>query len=132
MNYLEVEIDDVLDSLRIDHKKLTTEEVSSLIKALTRSFFTTEKPTLDPMNFNETNSEYNSNFWKEITKHIKKTDLTLIVYDTNYRAWRINTPQDIEALIGETTGYPFWLTDGNLTFLIHLDDHDCVSSAEKE
>jgi hypothetical protein len=132
MNYLEAEIDEVLSTLSIKHKKLTTEEISSLIKALTRRFFTTEKSTLDPMDFNETNAEYNSNFWKEITRHIKKTDLTLIVYDTNYRAWQINTPQDIELLIGETTGYPFWLTDRALTFLIHLDDHDCVSSAEKE
>lgn len=131
MNYLEAEIDEVLSTLRIEHKKLTTEEINSLIKALTRRFFTTENTTLDPMNFNETNSEYNSNFWKEITRRINKTNLTLIVYDTNYRAWEINTPQNIEYLIGETTGYPFWLTDRNLTFLIHLDDHDCVSSAEK-
>ncbi|MCD7041234.1 hypothetical protein LRQ11_00785 [Pseudomonas sp. MAFF 311095] len=131
MNYLESEIDEVLSTLRIEHKKLTTEEINSLIKALTRRFFTTENTTLDPMNFNETNSEYNSNFWKEITRRINKKNLTLIVYDTNYRAWEINTPQNIEYLIGETTGYPFWLTDRNLTFLIHLDDHDCVSSAEK-
>ena len=80
------------------------------------------------MEFNETNTEHNPNFWQEITDRIKKTDLTLLVFDTRYRAWEINNSQDLASVIGETTGYPFWLTDRNLTFLVHLDDHDCVIS----
>ena len=31
--------------------------------------------------------------------------------------------------LGETTGYPFWLTDINHTFLVHMDHHDCVTWA---
>jgi hypothetical protein len=129
MNYLEEEIDEVLHELKIEHKKLTTEDIHQLTKALTRKFFRAESTILDPMEFNETNTEHNPNFWQEITDRIKKTDLTLLVFDTRYRAWEINNSQDLASVIGETTGYPFWLTDRNLTFLVHLDDHDCVISA---
>jgi len=38
MNYLEEEIDEVLHELKIEHKKLTTEDIHQLTKALTRKF----------------------------------------------------------------------------------------------
>ena len=130
MNYLEEEIDEALKALKIEHKKLTKEDINKLKKDLTRKFFKAESTILDPMEFNETSTEHNPNFWKEITKCIKRTDLILLVFDTDYRSWEIDNPQDLASLISETTGYPFWLTDRDLTFLVHLDDHDCVISAQ--
>ena len=129
MNYLEEEIDEALNTLKIEHKKIVERKIDQLIKSLTKKYFKTESTILDAMEFNETKIEHNPNFWQEIKNRIKKPDLILLVFDTDYRAWNINNSQDLESLIGETTGYPFWLTDRNLTFLLHLDDHDCIISA---
>ncbi|MGH8450659.1 MAG: hypothetical protein ACRESD_15510, partial [Pseudomonas sp.] len=71
-------------------------------------------------------TEYNPNFWSEIENHIHKKDLTFLVFDSWYRAWKISNARDISSILGETTGYPFWVTDNKLTFLVHMDDHDCI------
>lgn len=71
MNYLEEEIDKVLHALKTEHKKLNSEEIHQLIKSLTKNFFRMESTVLNPMEFNETNTEHNPNFWKEITDRIK-------------------------------------------------------------
>ncbi|CRM77390.1 hypothetical protein [Pseudomonas sp. 52 E 6] len=129
MNYLEAEIDEAVIALKIAHRKLTAEDINKLISALTKKFFKFENTLLDPMEFNNISSEHNPNFWREIKDRIKKTDLTLMVFDTDYRAWKINNSHDLADILGETTGYPFWVTDSELTFLIHLDDHNWVISA---
>jgi hypothetical protein len=126
MSYLEEEIDDTLNTLKISHNKMHPEETKNLIKNITKNFFRSESEILDPMDFIEKSTEHNPNFWQEIPERIKKTDLTLLVFDTAYRAWELKDAQDLALIIGETTGYPFWVTDQHLTFLVHLDDHDCV------
>jgi hypothetical protein len=129
MNYLEEEIDEALNTLKIERKKIVKREIDQLIKSLTKKYFKTESTILDAMEFNETETEHNPSFWQEIENRVKKPDLILLVFDTDYRAWIINNSQDLEPLIGETTGYLFWLIDRNLTFLLHLDHHDCIISA---
>lgn len=126
MSYLEEEIDEVLNALKINHNKIHSEDLKKLIKKITGKFFRSESQILDPVNFIEKATEYNPNFWKEIPERIKKTDLMLLVFDTAYRAWELRDAQDLASVISETTGYPFWVTDQNLTFLVYLDDHDCV------
>ncbi|WP_411379947.1 hypothetical protein [Pseudomonas sp. MPB26] len=126
MSYLEEEIDEVLNALKINHNKTHSEDLKKLVKKITGKFFRSESQILDPVNLIETATEYNPNFWKEIPERIKKTDLMLLVFDTDYRAWELRDAQDLASVIGETTGYPFWVTDHNLTFLVYLDDHDCV------
>ncbi|MBN2991795.1 hypothetical protein JWR97_10905 [Pseudomonas cedrina subsp. fulgida] len=132
MSYLEEEIDETLNTLKINHKKKNTEELKTLIKDITKKLFRSESKTLDPIEFIEKSTEHNPKFWKEIPERIKKTDLTLLVFDTAYRAWELRDAQDLASLIGETTGYPFWVTDQHLTFLVHLDDYDCVLWAYEE
>ncbi|ONH53244.1 hypothetical protein SAMN04490182_1621 [Pseudomonas cedrina] len=126
MSYLEEEIDEALNTLNINHNKIHSEDLKKLIKKITEKFFRSESQILDPVNLIEKATEHNPNFWKEIPERIKKTDLMLLVFDTAYRAWELRDSQELASVIGETTGYPFWVTDQNLTFLVHLDDHDCV------
>ncbi|MFL1479446.1 hypothetical protein [Pseudomonas grimontii] len=126
MSYLEEEIDDAFRSLEISSRKLQTYETTALINNLTKKFFTFESSFLDPVELNEKNSEHNPNFWKEIQYRINQKDLILLVLDSTYSGWEIDNAQDIASILGETTGYPFWVTDSKLTFLVHMDDHDCV------
>ncbi|OIN53490.1 hypothetical protein [Pseudomonas costantinii] len=126
MNHLEEEIDEAIKTLGIDSRKLEAEELTALITALTNTFFKSESNVLDPVELNETNTEHNPNFWKEIQQRIHKKDLTLLAFDSRYSAWEVENPQNLASILGETTGYPFWVTDSNLTLLVHMDDHDCV------
>lgn len=126
MNYLEEELDEVLKILKITSKKLNPEELETLILNLTKKYFKTEKNVLDPLDFNEKHTEHNPDFWKQIPERIKKTDLIFLVFDTDYRGWKLKNAHDLALVVGETTGYPFWLTEQDLSFLVHLDDHDCV------
>lgn len=126
MSYLEEEIDEAFRSLEISSRKLQVDETTALINDLTKKFFKSESRFLDPVELNEKNSEHNPNFWKEIQYYINKKDLILLVLDSTYWGWEIDNAQDIASILGETTGYPFWVTDSKLTFLVHMDDHDCV------
>ena len=126
MNYLEEEIDEALKTLEVNAIKLESGELTALISALTKKFFTVESNVLDPVNLNERTTEHNPKFWQEIQHQIHKQGLIFLVYDSRYRAWKVDNAQDITSILGETTGYPFWVTDNDLTFLVHMDDHDCV------
>ncbi|MFP3497819.1 hypothetical protein SB759_26725 [Pseudomonas sp. SIMBA_059] len=126
MNYLEEEVDEAFKTLKIDSKKLEETELTDLIKSLTKKFFKSQSNVLDAINLNEKKTEHNPNFWREIENRIHKKNLILLVFDSSYRAWKVSSAQDIASILGETTGYPFWITDNQLTFLVHMDDHDCV------
>lgn len=97
-----------------------------MINSLTKKFFTSESNVLDPVELNEKSTEHNPNFWQEIQHRVSQENLVFLVFDSAYRAWKIHDAQDIAEVLGETTGYPFWVTDQDLTFLMHMDDHDCV------
>lgn len=73
MNYLEEELDETINTLKISSKKLNPEEIATLISTLTKKYFKTEKNVLDPVDFNEKCTEHNPDFWKEIPDRIKKT-----------------------------------------------------------
>ncbi|MDQ0979881.1 hypothetical protein [Pseudomonas synxantha] len=81
---------------------------------------------LDSTELNEKYTEHNSNFWKEMPYRISKNGLLLLVFGSTYRAWEIDNTPVLASVLGETTDYPFWITDNELTFLVHMDDHDCV------
>ena len=125
-NHLEKEIDETLAEMKINHKKLEQKELSRLITALTKKFFKSENNILDPVDLNEKSTEHNPNFWQEIQHRIHQKHLTFLVYDSAYRAWKVDDVQDVASILRETTGYPFWVADSALTFLVHMDDHDCV------
>ena len=126
MNYLKKELDEAFRSLEISSIELQIDETTTLINDLTKKFFKSESRFLDPVELNEKNSEHNPNFWKEIQYRINKKNLIFLVLDSTYWGWEIANAQDIASILGETIGYPFWVTDSKLTFLVHMDDHDCV------
>jgi hypothetical protein len=129
MNYLEEEIDEALITLGIESRKLNASQLSSLITSLSESFFRAKQKTLDPNDLNVKTEQHNPNFWKEIQDLIHSDRLILIVFDSAHRAWEIGNAKSLALILSETTGYPFWITDPDLTFLVHMDDHDCISWA---
>ena len=126
MSYLEEEIDEACNTLKISSRKLDANELNILINSLTRKFFKSQSNVLDLTDLNEKCTEHNPNFWKEMPYRISKNGLVLLVFDSKYRAWKIGNARVLASVLGETTGYPFWITDNKLTFLVHMDDHDCV------
>ena len=126
MSYLEEEIDEACNTLKISSRKLDADELNILINSLTRKFFKSQSNVLDLTDLNENCTEHNPNFWKEMPYRISKNGLVLLVFDSKYRAWKIDNARVLASVLGETTGYPFWITDNELTFLVHMDDHDCV------
>lgn len=128
MSYLETEIDETLENLQIKNTKFNTDELKTLITSLCKIFFGGAQ-YLDPNSLKIKHAEYNPKFWQEVSKRIYNDQLILIVVDTAYRAWAIEKAENIENVLSETTGYPFWITDKKFSFLIYMDDHDCVSFA---
>ncbi|NWE78833.1 hypothetical protein [Pseudomonas yamanorum] len=129
MNYLEKEIDEAIIALNIEVKKLAPNEVDSLITSLSERFFRTKQKVLDPSDLNIKNEQHNPNFWKEIPDIIHSGSLILIVFDSSQRAWRVGSANNLTSILSETTGYPFWVTDQDQTFVANMDDHDCVTWA---
>jgi hypothetical protein len=129
MSHLKTEINEALDDLCIQHKELTLEELNALIVSLCRYFFRQGESILDPIRLITKSTEYNPGFWQEVSKRIQCNHLILIVFDTAYRAWEIGDSHQLQRVLSETTGYPFWVTDITLSFLVCMDDHNCVSWA---
>lgn len=120
----EDEIDAAFNTLNIDAGKLDSSELNLLINALTRKFFKSQSNVLDPIELNEKARSTTLTFWKEIPYRISEKDLVLVVFDSAYTAWKIDNSRVLASVLGETTGYPFWITDSEITFLVHMDDHD--------
>ncbi|VVN44822.1 hypothetical protein PS664_05732 [Pseudomonas fluorescens] len=129
MSYLKTEINEALNDLCIQHKELNPEELNALIVSLCRYFFREGENILDPTRLIAKETEYNPGFWQEISKRIQCNHLLLVVFDTAYRAWEIGDSRQLQQVLSETTGYPFWVTDINLSLLVFMDDHSCVSWA---
>jgi predicted transcriptional regulator len=129
MSHLEKEVDDVLKNLNIQNKKLSDDNLKILISRLCEEFFVMKSRFLDPAGLRVKHSEHNPDFWHEISEHIIQGQLIFVVFDTAYRAWEIESPQLLEHILSETTGYPFWVTDVFFSFLVYMDDHDCVQWA---
>ena len=129
MSYLEAEIDESLENLGIQSRKLAPENLDILITSLGNVFFCESANPLDPIQLRVNRTEYKPDFWQEVSKHIESDQLIFVVFDTSYRAWEIASPQHLERILSDTTGYPFWVTDMSFRFLIYMDDHNCVSWA---
>ena len=129
MSYLETEINESIEKLGIQNKKISPKDLDTLMESLGKTFFCEGANCLDPTQLRVKSAEHNPNFWQEVSGRIHSDQLILIVLDTSYRAWEIGPPQQLQRVLADTTGYPFWVTDVSFSFLIHMDDHDCASLA---
>lgn len=129
MNYLEIEIDEVLKNLDIKNQKLDSSQLEDLIKSICLKFFKTKSLNLDPTKLKTKHKEHNPEYWKNISIHTHDNSFFLIVTDSSNRAWKIEDPTKLHAILSETTGFPFWAIGSDFQSLIYIDDHDCVSVA---
>lgn len=129
MSYLETEIDEVSENLCIENKKFNADELKTLTVSLCQKFFRTGCSILNPTELIAKHTEHNPGFWNEVSERIHQDHLILMVFDTAYRAWEIESSRQLERILFETTGYPFWVTGTSFSFLIYMDDHDCITSA---
>ncbi|OBP07746.1 MULTISPECIES: hypothetical protein [unclassified Pseudomonas] len=124
MNYLEIEIDEEIEKHGFLVSKLREEELRSLISFLNTRFFEGGEG-LDSSKMCVTSKEHDPFFWKKI-KYLGWEGAVLIVFDISWHGWRFSSIEQVELLLSETTGYPFWLANSNGCELIFFDDHDCV------
>ncbi|UUC49340.1 hypothetical protein [Pseudomonas citronellolis] len=125
MNYLEIEIDEEIERHGFLVSKLREGELRSLISFLNTRFFEGGEG-LDSSKMCVTSKEHDPFFWKKI-KHLGWEGAVLVVFDISWHGWRLSSIEQVELLLSETTGYPFWLANSNGCELIFFDDHDCVS-----
>lgn len=131
MNYIESEIDSTLKEHCIAHKKSDIKYTESLITALTTKFFIEISSTLDPTKLINAIKFYDTEYWKKISSIENCKKPILITLDSHYSSWQLNSTTDLQFLISESTGFPFWITDTERCTLIYLDDHDCVHIASQ-
>lgn len=132
MNYLAAEIETALKEQGLAHKKLDSEELCKLTSELRAKFFISQKKILDPIELIKSQKHHDPDFWQKVDQLQPLEKPILIVHDDHPHAWELETSKDLKTLFSETTGFPFWITDTRLSFLIYMDDHDCVHTAHSE
>ncbi|MDL5597085.1 hypothetical protein PGC34_10565 [Pseudomonas kribbensis] len=131
MNYLEKEIDSVLEEQKLANKKLSETELANLINDLTIAFFSSPAKKLDPYFLKNTEKNHDPEFWKKVDTIDDLEYPTIIVHDNKAHAWKLESSTDLKALLLETTGFPFWIIGENFKTLTYMDDHDCVHISKK-
>lgn len=126
MSYIESEIDLTLKEHCIAYKKNDIAYTEHLITALTTKFFMETSSVLDPTKLTNAIKFHDIEYWKKISSIENCEHPVLITLDTHYSSWQLNSTTDLQFLISESTGFPFWITDAEKRTLIYLDDHDCV------
>ncbi len=118
MDYLEHEIDEEIESLKLDSKKVEIDtKVQNLLTEIAN-----EKRT------NSTHTYKNPDFWKRIDEYCNFKDPILVIFEKKYKGWMFKNCGDLELLLHNTTGYIFWILDkSNIVF---MNDHDYVIHVE--
>ncbi|WP_192553241.1 hypothetical protein [Pseudomonas sp. IzPS59] len=129
MGYLEKEITLALETNHLKNQKLKKDELEKIISDVKTRFFYSNTDTLDPFNLKFVTKQHDSDFWKKVDLLYPSEKPTLIVLDNQIHAWTLQSSSDLKILLSETTGFPFWITNTALSFLIYVDDHDCVHTA---
>ena len=132
MNYIESEVDTTLIENSINHIKKNADQTHSLIRELTDSFFLSPSNILDPTDLANVDKHHDPDYWKKISTIKNCQKPILIILDKNYHSWELTSTDDLQLLISESTGFPFWITTSERNLLIYLDDHDCVHIAHKK
>ncbi len=118
MSALETEIDEVLENSCIENKKFNADELKALSASLCQKFCRTGCSILNPTELKTKHTEHTPGFWNEVSEPIHQDHLIVMVFGTAYRAWEIESSRQLEGILFETTGYPFWVTDTRFSFLI--------------
>lgn len=129
MSYLEKEITSALETNHLKNQKLKKDELEKIISDVKTRFFYPNTNTLDPLNLKSVTKQHDPVFWKKVNLLYPSEKPTLIVLDNQIHAWTLQSSSDLKILLSETTGFPFWITNTALSFLIYVDDHDCVHTA---
>lgn len=126
MNYIESEVDTTLKDNDIPHTKNDKKNTETLIKELTDLFFSETSSTLDPTKLVNTKKFHDPEYWSKISTIENCERPILITLDRYHSSWQLDSVADLQLLISESTGFPFWITNPSKTTLIYLDDHDCA------
>lgn len=64
---------------------------------------------------------YDPDFWNKISSQ-PDSFVYLLVRDSDWRAWKFDSKEDLQLLIAETTRYVFWLLDSARKVLVFFGD----------
>lgn len=129
MGYIEEEIEEEKKLNNIKGNRLDESVVSDLVTRINSIFFDGSSKFPDPVGFKCTKKYQDSEFWNKVNEIATSGSPIFGVFDKKVFFWSFETSTEIKRLLSETTGFPFWITDENLSFLIYFDDHDCVHEA---
>lgn len=124
MGYLQSEIEEELLGNSIEAMHFTGLELEGFLNYIRKTFYGGDRG-LDPNCLSEAGSFYDANFWRKIIDQ-KEDFVYLMVFDGGWHVWRFESSGDLQLILGQTTGYVFWLLDSTKKTLVYCGDSDEV------
>lgn len=124
MEYLKLEIEEEIALHSLNVERIEGEHLKGLMDYLSHNFYgggacfeftCRQRPMV----------RYDKNFWSKISRQ-SDNFVYLFVRDSDWRAWRFESKEDLQLLIAETTRYVFWLLDSAKKVLVFFGDGDEV------
>ncbi|ROT98927.1 hypothetical protein EB809_12810 [Marinobacter sp. R17] len=129
MGFIAKEIEEESKINNISIKKIENTDKSRIIESINKKFGSNAQFP-DPTSFDFSKKAHSPKFWEQTSNLHYSGNPVLGIYDRESYFWSFESGKELERLLSETTGFPFWITDEELSFLIYFDDHDCVHEAK--
>jgi hypothetical protein len=134
MGYLADEIESAALILNIVLSKINIEEIEEIRSKLAYSF--SKEPDfpwkLSYQNLKNIQSFCDPKGWMLIQDYVKNNNVILFVNpDQEKDMWIIPSGSALTLILGETIGFPFYVTSQETDYLLCFDDHDCLIATGK-
>ncbi|NJL77645.1 MAG: hypothetical protein HC836_35460 [Richelia sp. RM2_1_2] len=129
MGYLADEIENAASELGITLSKLHIGEVLEIRKKLAENFsIEPEFPwRLSYQNLKNTQSIHHSKGWSFIQDYVGEEEIILFVNPNEEKdMWIIPSGSALTSILGETIGFPLYVTSRDTDYMLCFDDHDCL------
>jgi hypothetical protein len=135
MGYIEDEIRSVASQLDIS-LQMDKHEADAIRQRLAEKFSTDPTRPLDLSWQNlkdyQTAYDYDQGAWEWIQDYVKDEEVILFLGpDEEETLLIIPSGYDLTAIIGECTGFPFCITSRDASYILCLDDHNCLIGSGK-
>ncbi len=126
MGYYAEQIQEAATKLGVQVQLLTKREID-LIREQLGERYTRSKTRIDPYDLEESNSFHDPSAWTWLTDILSDEPVIIFFYPRDdAEGYRIPSGKLVTPLLRNCTGFPFFLTDPQLSFVICFEEHDCL------
>ena len=134
MGYLAEEIAGVASELGISIVTVDQQLTLQIKEKLAKKFSTDKERSqiLSWQNLEGRESYHDSNSWQLIKNYVGNQEVLLFVNpELEQIMWQFQNGEDLDILLGETTGFPFCVTSEKVDYMICFEDHDVLIGVGK-